>query len=1027
MYRQSLILFIIFFAMLLIEVKGSTMVYKKTPLNGTWQLEPGIDKPDEFNYQIKVPSLVDIANPALEWETFDYFWYKKDFLLPENLSFKHVYLHLEQVKYGTQIWINSRLIGEDIPCYTSQEFNLTPYLSNDGNNEILIRVGAKHTLPEHSAVGNDFEKLSFIPGIWGDVWLHYYGDARVEWSQIIPDINKESVSIKSDIENFSEKLKTLTVRYQIIEKNTGKVVSNSGDLLVDVPGETKSKVTTKAEIPDPRLWSPEDPFLYLLHIELLDGDDVSHQLNIPFGMREFNIQNGNFYLNGNRIVLKGSNICFHRMLSDSTRGTLPWDKKWISRVLVDIPKQNNMNFFRFHLGHAYNRWYDLADENGIMLQDEWMFWTSSGSEEQIEKEFRAWIKENCNHPSIVIWDALNESENNSITNKIIPELKKIDPTRPWEIVDFPEDHPYIYSLGPVLNREKFGYSRSIMDLKNSNTPTMVNEYLWWWLDQSGNPTPLTDIVTERWLGRNPSKEQLLEHQAYLASELTELWRRLDLDAIMPFVYLSLSSGATANWFFGPLNKLQQKPVLSALKNAFSPLGISIELWDRHFLENEKRIISVFLFNDTENHQSINLDCSFSADTEKSIYHKNYTVHSGEHREIPLHINFPREKGDYFLIARIKDSENNVIAHSKKPVHVYAPISVPDSHTFPSISILDKKGELIKILNRNKLKFNQFPDAIINSDVIFINEGGLNQRYENYIDEFTKYVKKGGVLIIQEPEHGIEEETEVKILNDLELAIKYRKDPERGGYDSYVFPEDAEHFIWNILKPGDFKMFNGGWGGEIIAQYNVHPTLPFETIAKCNLSLKVPALMEIPYGAGWVIISRIQIRDRLLRDNSSNELYKRRYDPIAEQYFWNLLTGYVNQKEYHKKIQKKLEKKKVFIARVKASSGQIYDALDGKMNTRWASKMEDPQWVWIDLGRPTVLNKITMHWEVAYGKKYEIYISDDDIKWTLVHEEMESNGGIDIIPLREVKTRYLKLNFIQRGTQWGYSIWELQLE
>ena len=69
----------------------------------------------------------------------------------------------------------------------------------------------------------------------------------------------------------------------------------------------------------------------------------------------------------------------------------------------------------------------------------------------------------------------------------------------------------------------------------------------------------------------------------------------------------------------------------------------------------------------------------------------------------------------------------------------------------------------------------------------------------------------------------------------------------------------------------------------------------------------------------------------------------------------------------------------------------------------------------------------MHWEVAYGKKYEIYISDDDIKWTLVHEEKESNGGIDIIPLREVKTRYLKLNFIQRGTQWGYSIWELQLE
>ncbi len=211
------------------------------------------------------------------------------------------------------------------------------------------------------------------------------------------------------------------------------------------------------------------------------------ELCTRFGMREFRATRSGFYLNGKRIFLRGGNIAFHRFLSDADRGTLPWDIKWIRRVLIDIPKRHNFNFFRNHLGQMYNRWYDVADEDGMLLQNEWQFWTVSGTKEQITKEFTRWLQDNWNHPSIVIWDPLNESSDETVQREIVPAMKKLDPTRPWESVDFLEEHPYIYSLGPVLIDRRFGYTRSLREVERSRRPTMLNEFLWWWLDKAGSP------------------------------------------------------------------------------------------------------------------------------------------------------------------------------------------------------------------------------------------------------------------------------------------------------------------------------------------------------------------------------------------------------------------------------------------------------------------------------------------------------------------------------------------------------------
>lgn len=875
------------------------MTYEKVSLNGEWQLQPGEKKPTEWQHHIPVPALVDLAQPLLEdWQKFDYFWFRKEFQI-SNQTFNQLYLQLQQVQFGTQVWLNDHLLGGDIPCYTSQWFDLTPYAQN-GNNLLLVRVGARHTLPPHSPVGNDFEKPSWIPGIWGDIWLHKYGRGRITWTQIIPDIRDGKITVASEVEHFLDAETTFHMQLRVWDKNGTRQVAHSSRSL-HLSGKRVTTVKSELPIPDPKLWSPETPFLYELESVLEDGESISHRQRLPFGMREFAIHNGHFYLNGQRRVLLGSNIAFHRLLSDSTRGLLPWQEDWIKKVLVEIPKAHNLFFFRFHLGHAYNRWYDIADEHGIMLQDEWPFWTTTGSPEQIEKEFRDWVRENGHHPSIVIWDALNEATSPVITERIIPKLKQLDPTRPWEPADFVEDHPYIYSLGPVLNAEKFGYTRPIFEFENSRFPTMVNEFEWWWLDRGGNPTPLTQIVLERWLGPNPSRELVIQHQAFLANELGELWRRLNVDAIMPFVYLSAGEGYTANWFFGPLKELRPKPVLAAYKNTLSPLGVSIELWDRHFCAGERRPVNVFVFNDTDCERSVLLCLANVGKIRNDFYEEKLRLSRGEHRVVQVDWCFPEVPGSYELFAEVLDASDKAIAWSRKPAFVFAPFSL-SNYDIPHLVVQDAAGEIVNYLRQNQIPLSKQMENLAKARVVFFNHPG-NRLLQKHQAMLTDFVGAGGVLILQEPEFEVARELFLPILENLEAYIQYRKDTERGGYDSYVFPEETRHPLWRGLTPEHFKMFNGALGGEVVSQHSVRTNLPFHATARCGLGLKVPAVLEIPYGSGWVVISRIQVRGRLQNHAASDHLYARRYDPVAERYFWNLLTGYVDQQIYHQGLKK----------------------------------------------------------------------------------------------------------------------------
>ncbi|MGW5861593.1 discoidin domain-containing protein [Streptomyces sp. NPDC055239] len=98
------------------------------------------------------------------------------------------------------------------------------------------------------------------------------------------------------------------------------------------------------------------------------------------------------------------------------------------------------------------------------------------------------------------------------------------------------------------------------------------------------------------------------------------------------------------------------------------------------------------------------------------------------------------------------------------------------------------------------------------------------------------------------------------------------------------------------------------------------------------------------------------------------------------------------------------------------------AVDGKNDTRWASDWSDPQWLQVDLGSTTSFKHVQLNWETSYAKAYTIQTSDDGQNWKTVREVSGGNGGVDDFDVNG-SGRYVRVNGTQRGTGYGYSLYE----
>ncbi len=102
------------------------------------------------------------------------------------------------------------------------------------------------------------------------------------------------------------------------------------------------------------------------------------------------------------------------------------------------------------------------------------------------------------------------------------------------------------------------------------------------------------------------------------------------------------------------------------------------------------------------------------------------------------------------------------------------------------------------------------------------------------------------------------------------------------------------------------------------------------------------------------------------------------------------------------------------------------AFDGKTDTRWSSQFTDNQWIAVDLGQVQSIGKVKLSWETAYAKAYKVLVSADNIYWTEVYNTTAGDGGVDEITFNPVNARYVKVQGVQRATNYGYSLLEFEV-
>ena len=624
-----------------LTASGATEALRRVvSLDGTWQLAEGTSgqRPAQFERQVPVPGLVDLAQPAFGPATFNNqkrrfgpedaelaqrsYWYRREFTIAGGVP-PVATLLVRQAAFGSTVYLNGSKVGESLASFTANHYDVRAALRGGGAvNELVIRVGASRaSLPPSVPTGWDFEKKRYIPGLFDSVELVLSGTPNIVNVQAAPDIASKLVRVQAQVRNAGPAA-AAGLKFVVREAKSGKVVGQAEPAAEPLAAGAEKTVEVRLPIAGCRLWSPEDPFLYLL--EVSTGADT---FQTRFGMREFRFEPrqgdrpGRAYLNGKPFFMRGSNVTLYRFLEDPDRADLPWNEDWV-RLLHRRFKDMHWNSLRYCIGFPPESWYRIADEEGFLIQDEFPIWEGGGEwppelkRDELVRQYTAWMQERWNHPCVVIWDAQNESVTTE-TGAALMQVRGLDlSNRPWDNgwsrvmaeTDMCESHPYHFGDAQMtLARavaDKVGMPSAYGNSNPGNRHAyVINEYGWLWLNRDGTPTTLTKNLYANLAGKDAPPSKLLPLAARLLAAETEFWRcRRQAAGVLHFCGLGYSrpDGQTSDHWLDVKRLVWEPEFYHHVRDAFAPVGLMVDFARDKVVANAMPArIPVVVINDLE--------------------------------------------------------------------------------------------------------------------------------------------------------------------------------------------------------------------------------------------------------------------------------------------------------------------------------------------------------------------------------------------------------------------------------------------
>lgn len=410
-------------------------------LNGLWDyaiLPIGQNEPSKFDGKILVPFAVEssLSGVMKRLGSNNELWYKQDFTVPSNWKNKEILLHFGAVDWKAEVFLNDIKIGTHTGGYTPFSFNITPYLKS-GSQKLVVKVWDgtdEGHQPRGKQVRNP-EGIWYTPvsGIWQTVWLEPVNSKHIANVVTIPNIDTRKLQIDVCTKN--------TNKADIVE-----VILKDGNQVV-ASGKFANGQNLELGVPNMKLWSPENPFLYDLEINLHENGKVVDRVKSYTAMRKISAQR-----DGNGIVRMQLNNKDYFHFGPLDQGwwpdglyTAPTDEA----LLYDVQKTKDFgyNMIRKHVKVEPARWYTHCDRVGLLVWQDMPnggsspHWDmrnyfkgtemvrSAESEATYRKEWKEIIDLLKPNPSVVVWVPFNEAWGQFKTDEIAEWTKAYDPSR----------------------------------------------------------------------------------------------------------------------------------------------------------------------------------------------------------------------------------------------------------------------------------------------------------------------------------------------------------------------------------------------------------------------------------------------------------------------------------------------------------------------------------------------------------------------------------------------------------------------
>jgi beta-galactosidase/beta-glucuronidase len=404
-------------------------------LNGLWDL--GITSKEAtratFETRILVPfpvqsALSGVMRPVSENERV---WYRRSFEVPRKWRERRLLLHFGGVDFEATVWVNGKEVGQHRGGYDAFSFDITDAVNPSGGNELLVTAWDPTdagTQPRGKQVRKP-NGIWYTPtsGIWQTVWLEPVCAAHITDLKITPDVDNSAVTIRPSTPP------TLGVCMVEVTIRDGRKVIYAAS--VNAGGQITMPVKNA------RLWSPEDPHLYTVVVNLKLGNRSVDKVESYFGMRKISL--GKDEKGFTRLMLNNRP---YFQLGPLDQGfwpdglyTAPTDEAL--RYDIEMTKKLGFNLARKHVKIEPDRWYYWCDKLGLLVWqdmpsgDKYIggkdpdITRSPESAKEFEQELTALLHGRGNHPCIVMWVPYNEGWGQWDTARVVEMIKKLDPTR----------------------------------------------------------------------------------------------------------------------------------------------------------------------------------------------------------------------------------------------------------------------------------------------------------------------------------------------------------------------------------------------------------------------------------------------------------------------------------------------------------------------------------------------------------------------------------------------------------------------